>query len=100
MDELVRFVSARLSDGIDTAHTCGQMLVAHGDATLGVSSEAAERHARFQVHAAETKRTLFQETIRPYLDVPGPAGLVAEQQLRIFASLYADHPDYRNEWRP
>lgn len=99
-DELVAFVRARLDDDVDQARWIGNALVTRGAPSLGVAPEAAERQARVRLHAAEAKQTLFEETIVPYLGTAGPTGRIAEQQLRIIASMYFDHVDYREAWRP
>lgn len=94
------FVGARLADDVDFAHQSGQMLVELGASKLGVAPDKAEREARRSVYAAERKRELFEATVRPYLGTAGPTGLIADQQLRLLASMYSGHRDYRDEWRP
>jgi hypothetical protein len=94
----VQFLRDRLGEDIERAREIGNMLITAGPA--GITPEAAERQARASVHAAEIKRALFEETIRPYVGTAGPTGRIAEQQLLLFAAMYADHRDYRAEWRP
>ncbi|MFF9097580.1 DUF6221 family protein [Streptomyces sp. NPDC014802] len=99
-DDQVAFVRERLAEGIENARRIGNMLITHGGPAVGVPPEVAERRARAGVEAAEVKQTLFEKTIRPYLGTAGPTGRIADEQLRLFAAMYADHPDYREEWRP
>jgi hypothetical protein len=100
MDELVQFLRARLAEGVESARWSGNALITHGAPTLGVPLETAERQARLQVAAAEAHQTLFEETVLPYLGTAGPTGRIAEQQLRLMASMHAGHKGYRDEWRP
>lgn len=100
MDELVRFLRERLAEDIERARTIGNMLVTSSGAGSNIPAEAAERQARSQVYVAAVRQTLFEETIRPYLGTAGPTGRIAEQQIRLFAAMYAEHRDYRAEWAP
>lgn len=95
---IIEFLRARLRDDLDTARTIGNVLITTGPA--GITPEEAERQAHTGVRRAELKQALFEETIRPYLGTAGPTGRIAEQQLLLFAAMYADHRDYRDEWRP
>lgn len=100
VDDLVQFLRDRLADGIETARVTANGMVTVLGPQMGIEPAAAERQARSTVRAAELKRALFEETIRPYLGTAGPTGRIAERQLRLFAAMYADHRDYREEWRP
>jgi len=100
MDDMVQFVRDRLDDDAEIARTTGNMMITAGVDKLGLTLEFAERQARFRDQAAEAKRALFEETIRPYLGTAGPTGRIAEQQIRLFAAMHAGHPEYRDEWRP
>ncbi|MEW2250412.1 DUF6221 family protein [Streptomyces sp. NPDC006975] len=99
-EDLVAFIRERLAEGIENARRIGNMLITQGAPSMGMPPEAAERQARAGVDAAELKQTLFEKTIRPYLGTAGPTGRIADEQLRLFAAMYAHHPDYREEWRP
>ncbi|MFF5445471.1 DUF6221 family protein [Streptomyces sp. NPDC012888] len=97
-DPLVDFVSARLAEAADTAGVIRTALLAKHE-ELGVRAESALKHGGATVHRAEAMVRLFEETVRPYLWMTGPVGQVAQRQLRILASGYAEHRDYRPEWR-
>jgi hypothetical protein len=99
MDELVQFVRARLGRDVERAREIGNVLITSG-ADLDIAPEVAQRQARARLHSAEVMSRLFEETIVPYLGTAGPTGRIAEQQLRLYASMYAHHRDYREEWRP
>jgi hypothetical protein len=99
-EDLAQFLRARLNDDVDQARWMGNMIITRGAPSLGMAPEVAERNAQRGVRVAEARQTLFEETILPYLGTAGPTGRIAEQQLRIFASMYTDHPDYLQEWRP
>jgi hypothetical protein len=98
--DLVRFVHDRLEEGVDSARRTGNVLILHGAERLGVSQEAAQRHAWASLHAAECRVRLFEETVRPFLGTAGPTGRIAEQQLRLLAAEFTVHPEYRPEWAP
>ncbi|MGK9463949.1 DUF6221 family protein [Streptomyces sp. G6] len=100
MDDLLRFLRARLSDDIEHARWSGNALITHGAPTMNIPIEVAERRAHLQLSAAEAQRTLFEETVFPYLGTAGPTGRIAEQQLRIMASMHEGHEDFREEWLP
>lgn len=100
MDDLVQFLRARLDEGIEHARWSGNALITHGAPAMNIPVEMAERRARLQLNAAEAQRTLFEETVLPYLGTAGPTGRIAEQQLRILGSMHEGHEDYREEWRP
>lgn len=95
---LVDFVRDRLARGIAVARESGNMLVDHGVPTLGVPLEMAERRARDQLHAAETRSRFFEETVVPYLGTAGPTGRIAEQQLRLLASEHRGDPGFDETW--
>jgi hypothetical protein len=99
-DELVQFLRNRLADGIETARITANGMVTVLAAKMDIEPEVAQRQARSTVRAAELKQALFEETIRPYLGTAGPTGRIAKQQLLLLAAMYADHRDYREEWRP
>lgn len=100
MDELVQWLRGCLAEEIQTVRAIGNALVTSAAARLNIPAEAAEQQARARIGAAEAKRTLFEETIRPYLGTAGPTGRIAEQQARLFAAMYAESSGYREEWRP
>jgi hypothetical protein len=100
VDDLVQFLRDRLADGIETARITANGMVTVMAAKMSIEPARVERQARSTVRAAELKQALFEETIRPYLGTAGPTGRIAEQQIRLFAAMYADHRDYRDEWRP
>lgn len=99
-DALAQFVRDRLDEGVDSARRTGNVLILHGAEQLGVSQEAARRHAWASLHAAESRVRFFEETVVPYLGTAGPTGRIAEQQLRLLAAEFAIHGDYRVEWQP
>lgn len=99
-DDLAHFVRDRLEEGVDSARRTGNVLILHGAEQLGVSPEAARRHAWASLHAAESRVRFFEETVVPYLGTAGPTGRIAEQQLRLLAAEFAVHAEYRPEWAP
>ena len=100
IDEMSRFLVDRYHEGVERARLSGNALITHGAAQLGISLEVAERGARLDLHAAETRLTFFEDTVRPYLGTAGPTGRIAEQQLRILAWAYVGHRRYKKEWLP
>lgn len=100
MDDLVQFVRDRLADKVKWARESGNLFVTRGAPSLAVPAEVAEGYARSRVEAAETQVAFFEETVCPYLGTAGPTGRIAEQQLRLIASMFASHEAYDESWRP
>lgn len=98
--DLVQFLRDRLAEEIRNERHAGHMLVTAGVEHTGLPRDVAEERARLLVHAVEVRQALFEETVRPYLGTAGPTGRIAEQQLRLMASGYEGHSDYREEFRP
>ncbi len=97
---MVEFLRECLAYGIEQARESGNMLITHGAPTLGIPLEKAEKRAREQLHAAETRLQFFEETVVPYLDTAGPTGRIAERQLHLLVSEHNGDLPYREEWRP
>jgi hypothetical protein len=95
---MVEFVRDRLAYGIHLARESGNMLITHGVPTLGVRLDLAEKRARDQLHAAETRHQFFEETVTPYLGTAGPTGRIADQQLRLLVSEHRGDPGYDEAW--
>ncbi|MFD3520433.1 DUF6221 family protein [Streptomyces sp. NPDC058653] len=94
---LVAFLRARLDEGLETARLIGNTLITQRE-RMGVTLEAAESQAQRSSRAAEARRTLFEETVVPYLGTAGPGGRNAERQLRLLAWEYTDHKDFDPSW--
>ena len=90
-DDLVAFLRARLEDDLATADRLLEIMKSRTDAAHWGVRMLAEVNA---------KRALIAETIEPYLGMDTTMARVANQALRLLALPYADHPDYRPEWRP
>lgn len=100
MDDLVQWLRVQLAEDIKSAYQLGTVLSAEGfPADIGVSRDAAGRHARSMVQKAELKQAFFEETVVLYLGLGGTAGRVAERQARMIAAMYADRRGYCEEWR-
>lgn len=97
---MVEFLRGCFASGIEQARESGNMLITHGAPTLGIPLEVAEKRAREQLHAAETRLQFFEETVVPYLGTAGPTGRIAEQQLQLLAWEHLGDPDYRDDWKP
>ncbi len=96
-------MSRHQRDGHDVAVLCGW-----GYDSSGIDAQQADRnhiarHDPSRVLAeCEAKRRIVDECT-PWVSEPSDdygAQTVSEMTLRFLALPYADHPDYRQEWRP
>lgn len=62
-----------------------------------VGGEAGSLAARRLLAECEAKRRQIAHLIR---FMEGDYAPWNEEQLQIMATVYADHPDYRDEWKP
>ncbi|MEU5036573.1 DUF6221 family protein [Streptomyces rubiginosohelvolus] len=125
MDDLVQFLRDRLEDDeqeaagaspgpwhadaeADEVLAVDDIVVAEGFALSGRQLRATTHHiARHDpariLREVEAKRELIRlaEAAHDYHET-FMSGFAAEMEkaLRLFAVAYADHPDYRDEWRP
>ncbi|MFF3620046.1 DUF6221 family protein [Streptomyces sp. NPDC002467] len=99
MDDLVQFLRARLDEDRERARLIAGALAGNAS-SLEIRPEQAAAHAQEMVTAAEAMIRLFEETIYSHLRVDGRAGRRADLQMRLMASSYTAHPDYRNDWAP
>ncbi|MFF4791858.1 hypothetical protein ACFY2M_19315 [Streptomyces sp. NPDC001276] len=97
---MVEFLRDRLANGIEQERRSGNMLITHGAPALGIPLEKAEKRAREQLHAAETRLQFFEETVVPYLGTAGPTGRIAERQLHLLVSEHHGDPHHEDDWRP
>jgi hypothetical protein len=81
---LTEFLLARIADDAALAKLS---IAGHWRARLRVLAECAAKRAIVE-YAQECDRMLGAEPV------------IADHFLRILAVPYADHPDYREEWRP
>lgn len=72
-----------------TLDHCRRVLVECEAKRRIVEREAEELHRAWRARAEEHMQTFEQWFTKPY-----------GATLRDLASVYADHPDYRDEWRP
>ncbi|GAA5052936.1 hypothetical protein HNP84_001404 [Thermocatellispora tengchongensis] len=120
--ELIAFLRARLDEDERDARLAatsphGRRWWWHGPGQRVKSAEPRDDVARVDplvgphiarhdpgraLEAVEAQRRLLAQTIEPYAAAPGfgGAGDLAWLQLRLLALPYADHSDYREEWRP
>lgn len=97
---IVDFLRQEYADSVDRARELGNMLITRGAPQLGISTEQAQRRARADLHAAETRARFFEETVVPYLGTAGPTGRIADQQLRLLAYEHHGARGYDESWRP
>ncbi|OKJ52223.1 hypothetical protein AMK27_30765 [Streptomyces sp. CB02009] len=111
--ELLAFLDARITDderSIGDAQTVSSALPRHVVGTMGGTTVLMSAW-RFHAETEAKRRILSAHPIEPYDDDPtigfcqecqrgGAAGIAPCTTLRLLALPYADHPDYRPEWRP
>ncbi len=98
--DMVAFLRQTYADGIDRARTIGNMLITRGASELGIPAGNAEKRARDDLHAAETRSRFLEDTVVPYLGTAGPTGRIGDQQLRILAWEHRGVRGYDEAWRP
>lgn len=97
---MVGFLRRQYADGIDRARSIGNMLITEGASRLGIPAGNAEKQARDDLRAAETRARFLDETVVPYLGTAGPTGRIADVQLRMLAWEHAGARGYEEAWRP
>ncbi|MFF3554204.1 DUF6221 family protein [Streptomyces tsukubensis] len=125
MDELISFLTVRLGEDAETAQACvatdgrwrvigDAVLIDSGPDLVAADMNDAEHIGRWdpyrvlaEVNAKQqiiaTATTHFREAASPDSLVSRPATmalLVLEPVLQQLATPYADHEDYREQWRP
>jgi len=88
---LVEFLSARLDEDAQMAE--------YGCDGVGEYSRCALMSDRFEADW-KAKRRIVDLITFPSGGVRAPFGPEQEAVLRYLAEVYADHPDYQEEWRP
>lgn len=100
MSELTEFLLARIAEDERAAHRIALPLALTGakGAVVGPGRVLAECEAKRRIvaRATEEDRLLLEDW-----DEEREGGVVvARDMLYALAVPYADHPDYREEWRP
>ncbi len=112
--ELAEFVMARLAEDEEDARACAPNLKwpdGADELPAGIMPHATLRHSRRWDPArvlaeCEAKRRIVRDyEIARDAEYGDIAAAIADERtygrfLRLFAIPYADHPDYREEWRP
>ena len=111
-DDLVAFLKARLDDGkkrqadiSESWHSpaCESMPdVLHPDNETGACNCGVPAHVLADIEAKLriVKEYEDADTVAQFPDFDGGLASGLEDALRLLALPYADHPDYREEWRP
>ena len=109
-DELAAFVLARVAE--DEASARGSVADAGTGRTLGVPPEWLHGVAARVLAECEAKRRIVESAVRDLAKADARdadqivrsfsagAAFVAHNTLLTLAAVWADHPDYRPEWRP
>lgn len=123
-EDIVAFVKARLDEDERIANAAADAFL-HGD-RIGIERDKLHPSVCMHVYSwttarvlreVEAKRTMLAVAAVMVMDLPLPAGTPAKAArleaiahdterrqgstfLQLLALPYADHPDYRKEWRP
>lgn len=116
VDDLIAFLRARLDEREDRAHAwerLEQPRIDHDPGECDDCDRARRRIANAIEHSdfdepefvlaeVDAKRRIIEMEPPDHFDDPRWNGFTEghEQMLRLLALPYADHPDYRAEWRP
>lgn len=97
---MVAFLRQEYADRVERVRMIGNMLITRGASEMRIPAGDAEKQARDDLHAAETRARFLDETIIPYLGTAGPTGRIADQQLRLLAWEHQGVRGYNEAWRP
>lgn len=96
---MVAFLRDRYALSLDNARSMAKAFSLGMGGDLGLQPGDAAHQARSGIHAAETRLRFLDETVIPYLGTAGPAGRIAEIQLRMLVDEHRGAAGYDDGWQ-